>query len=96
VLIWLLVGALASGVVLRASWWRNRRSWRAEQARSRRWLLAHDIDPGSAPADPPAWKLVLTPDLSATGRFARDVEIRPARTRQPEPGLPSRPRRGRG
>ena len=65
-----VVGALASGGVLRASWWRNRRSWRAEQARSRRWLLAHGIDPGTSPADPPAWRLVLTPDLSATGRFA--------------------------
>jgi hypothetical protein len=95
VLIWLLLGALASGGVLRASWWRNRRAWRAEQARSRRWLVAHRIDPGKAPDDPAAWKLVLTPDLSATGRFARDVEVRPTRGRRAEPGPANRTSRTR-
>lgn len=79
VLVWSLLGALAAGAVLRASWWRNRRVWRAEQARSRRWLIAHGIDPGAALADPAAWKLTLTPDLSATGRFTHDVDVRPTR-----------------
>ncbi|MBB2902313.1 hypothetical protein FHR75_003144 [Kineococcus radiotolerans] len=78
-LIWVLVGVLAAGGVLVASWWDNRRTWRAEQARSREWLRGLGVDPGPVPADPPAWRLVLTPDLSGTGRFVHDVAAAPAR-----------------
>lgn len=83
VLFWLLLSGLAAGGVLWVSWWLNRRAWRAEQARSRHWLLTNGIDPGSAPVDPAPWRLVLTPDLSAGGRFVHEVAAGPTRTWQP-------------
>ncbi len=67
------VSALLSGGVLAASWWLNRRVWRARVEADRRWLRSLGVDAGEVPREPAAWRLVLTPDLGPDGAFLPDA-----------------------